>query len=88
MQWQVSVTPLKVWAAQIMLCSSVICQSEFHCGQYDVDVHISVADAAPNEDPPSSHGPDDCKHEPETKTYAELTAFFPEEVCKLQQWLL
>lgn len=66
-----------------MLRSSMLCQSEFHCGQYDVDVHISVtdADAAPNEDPSSSHGPDDCKHEPKTKRYAELTAFFPEEVC-------
>uniref|UniRef100_A0A3B4XIQ5 E3 ubiquitin-protein ligase ZFP91 n=1 Tax=Seriola lalandi dorsalis TaxID=1841481 RepID=A0A3B4XIQ5_SERLL len=56
-----------------MLDFSLICQSEFHCGLYGVDVHISVADpdVTLNEDDPFRDDPDDLNYKPETKTYVE-----------------
>ncbi len=60
-----------------MLDFCLICQCGFYCGQYDVDVRISVADpdAALDEAPPFRDDPHDLIYKPETKTYAELTAF-------------
>lgn len=60
-----------------MLDFYLICQCDFHCGQYDVDVHVSIADAdaTVDEDLPFTDDPNDLIYEPETKTYAELTAF-------------
>lgn len=64
-------------AAEKILDFCLICRCEFNCGQYDVDVHISVPDpdAALDEDPPFIDDPDDLIYKPKTKTYAELTAF-------------
>ena len=60
-----------------MLDFFLMCQCEFHRGQYGVDVHISIADpdAALNEDPSFRDDPEGLIYKPEKKMYAELTAF-------------
>lgn len=56
-----------------MLDFCCVCHCDFHCGQYDVDVHVSVADL--DEDPSFKDDPNKLISKPERKTYAELTTF-------------
>lgn len=76
-RWQVSDIQLIKWAAKKILYLCLIYQCDFYCGQYDSDVHVSVADpdGALDEDPPFRDDPNDLIYKPKTKMYSELTVF-------------